>query len=190
MVERVSALQGHLAPRRIGRIDGEPGVRLTERRLASLWQVAAWPGRLPLAGAAIARAAVVDAAPGPGRSVEGPGGTLLRHEVMKCLLASPVPVPRPEVPGDVGTVLDLSHARTVIHVAGPAMRALMAGMTSVDLRPAAFADGAVAGTGIHHVGVLLHGRGGGVDLYVPRSFGLAIWEHLIESGAQYGVEIG
>ena len=190
MVEPASALEGHDTPRQFGPIgeDG-PGISLSERRLASLWLIAAWPERLAQTGAAAAQAAGVDTAPGPNIYATGPGGTLLRVEPLKWLLVGEGEIAQPALDAADGTVLELSHARTVIHVAGPNAAGLMARMVSLDLRPAAFPDGSVASTGLHHMGVTILARDGGFDIFVLRSFGLAIWETLIESAAQFGAEI-
>jgi len=189
MADRVSALAGHDAPRRIGRDGGEPGVRISERRLESLWLISAWPGRLAQAGRAAAAAAGAPQAPAPCQSVTGSEAVLLRTEPMKCLMASARPLPRPAIAAEDGAALDLSHARTVIRVVGPAMREVLARLVPLDLRSNQFPKGAVAGSGIHHVGVTLHHRDGGVDIYVPRSFGLAIWEEVLEAAAQFGAEV-
>lgn len=190
MVERASSLEGHNAPRKFGLIGSEgPGIRLTERALASAWLIAAWPERLAQTAAAAAKAAGVKAAPGPGRSATGAGGTLLRTEPLKWLLISAAETPRPALPEADGTVLELSHARTVIHVSGPKAPDLMARMVPLDLRPAAFPEGATTNTTLHHLGVTLLARGGGFDILVLRSFGLAVWETLIDSAAQFGAEI-
>jgi heterotetrameric sarcosine oxidase gamma subunit len=190
MVERASALEGHNAPRQFGLTGpGGPGIRLSERHLASLWLIAAWPERLAETGAAAAKAAGVDAAPGPGASVTGEGGTLLRAEPLKWLLVSEDENARPALEANDGTVLDLDHARTVIHVSGPNALDLMARMVPLDLRPAAFPEGSVANTGLHHVGVTIVARDGGFDVLVLRSFGLSVWEILVESAAQFGAEI-
>jgi sarcosine oxidase subunit gamma len=190
MVERASSLEGHNAPRQFGLIGpGGPGIHLGERHLASAWLIAAWPERLAATGAAAAAAAGVDAAPGPGASATGPGGTLLRAEPLKWLLISADELARPALDVADGTVLELSHARTVIHVSGPKVLDLMARMVPLDLRTAAFPEGSVANTGLHHLGVTLLARDGGFDILVLRSFGLAVWEILIESAAQFGGEI-
>jgi len=189
MVERVSSLEGFNAPRETGRIgESGPGVTLSERRIGSLWQIAAWPDRLAAAGEAAANAAGVAAAPGPGQSDSGTA-TLIRTEPLKFWLASDDPLPRPDISAEDGTVLDQSHARTVIRVTGPHALDLMARAVPVDLRPVAFPEGAVASTGLHHVGVTILARGGGYDIFTPRSFALSLWEHLIEIAAQFGVEI-
>ena len=190
MVERASALEGHNAPRQFGLIgqDG-PGIHLSERTLASLWLIGAWPERLAETGVVAAKAADVVAAPGPGASATGPGGTLLRIEPLKWLLISEDDIDAPALDAADGTVLELSHARTVIHVSGSRALDLMARMVPLDLRPAAFPDGSVANTGLHHMGVTILARDGGFDILVLRSFGLALWETLVDSAAQFGVEI-
>ena len=134
MVERASSLEGHNAPRRFGLIQGTgPGIRLSERPIASAWLIAAWPERLAQTAAAAAKAAGVDAAPGPGASATGSGGTLLRTEPLKWLLIGEGDIPRPGLDDADGTVLELGHARTVIHVSGPKVHDLMARLVPLDL---------------------------------------------------------
>ncbi|MGF1503230.1 MAG: sarcosine oxidase subunit gamma [Paracoccaceae bacterium] len=190
MAERVSALAGHLEPRVEG-AGGEagPAVVLSERRLGSLWQIAAWPDRIAQAGAAAARAAGTATAPAPLESVEGPSGTLIRTEPLKWLLASEAALPAPGLAPDEGTLLDLSHARTVLRIEGPATRELLARLVPIDLRAGAFPEGRAAATGLHHIGVLLHHRAGGIDLYAPRSFGLSVFEHVATVARQFGLRV-
>lgn len=191
MPERVSALAGHIAPRTVGPVGADgPGVRLSERRLASAWLIAGWPDRLAAAGAAAASAAGLDAAPGPGTSATGPAGTCLRVEPLKWLLIGEAEIPAPALETADGTVLELSHARTVIRVEGPRAVELMARLVPLDLRPAAFPEGAVANTVMHHLGVTVLARDGGFDLFVLRSFGLALWETVLETAAQFGAKVG
>jgi heterotetrameric sarcosine oxidase gamma subunit len=190
MVERASALEGHNALRQFGLIGpGGPGIHLSERHIASAWLVAAWPQRLTATGAALAIAAGVSAAPGPGASVTGPGGTLLRAEPLKWLLISEHEIADPPLDAADGTVLELSHARTIIHVTGPKVLDLMARMVPLDLRLSKFPEGSVTNTALHHLGVTILARDGGFDILVLRSFGLAIWDILIDSAAQFGGEI-
>ena len=190
MVERASALEGHNAPRQFGLIEpGGAGIHLSERHIASAWLVAAWPQRLAATGAAVAIAAGVAAAPGPGASATGPGGTLLRVEPLKWLLISEHEITDPPLDAADATVLELSHARTVIHVTGPNVLDLMARMVPLDLRLASFPEGSVTNTALHHLGVTILARDGGFDILVLRSFGLALWQILIDSAAQFGAEI-
>ncbi len=190
MVERVSALAGHLGPRRFGMVgEAGPGVRLSEAPIGSLWQVSAWPGRLAEAGRAAAEAAGAAEAPAPGRSAEGPRGRVVRTEALKWWVLSESPIEAPALSPEDGTLLDLSHARTRIRVEGPAARDLLARMVAIDLRLRSFGEGAVAVTGAHGVGLLLLARAEGIDVHVLRSFALAVWEDMAEIAAQFGAEI-
>lgn len=190
MVERVSALEGHLGPRQVGTVgEAGAGVLLSERRIGSLWQIAAWPDRLAAVGAQAAALAGVAKAPGPGRSEAGPTGRLIRLEPLKWLLERGEGAPAPELDLADGTVLDLSHARTQIRVEGSAASELIARLVAIDTRAGKFAEGAVAQTAYHGVGITLIRRGAGYDLLVLRSFALTLWEELAEIGAQFGCEI-
>ncbi|MCP5156052.1 MAG: sarcosine oxidase subunit gamma [Ectothiorhodospiraceae bacterium] len=190
MVERASALEGHNAPRRFGLIPPSgPGIRLSERPVLGIWLAAAWPDRLAETGAAAAAAAGADAAPGPGQSATGRRGTLLRIEPLKWLLISEDDIPTPSLAEADGTVLELGHARTVIHVSGPSAADLMARLVPLDLRPGTFPEGSVASTRMHQMGVTILARDGGYDLFCLRSFGLAAWTLIGEVAAQFGAEV-
>lgn len=190
MVDRVSALQGALSPGRHGAASGEPGVRLSERRPGAIWQVTAWPDRLAEAGAAAAAAAGLDAAPGPGRAGFGEDTVVMRTEPLRWLLVSDAETPAPTLSAEDGTLLDLGHARTVIRVEGARSVDLMARMAPLDFRPKAFPEGTVATSAIHHIAATILARTGGFDVFVYRSFGLAIFEHIAETAEQFGVEVG
>lgn len=187
MTDRISALHGHLKPGRHGR-GGDPGVRLLERRYEDIWQVTAWPDRLAAAGAAVARAAGVEAAPGPRRAAIGTA-MAIRTEALRWLVVSEDAMDEPTVGRNDATVLDLGHARTVIRVEGPAAADLMARMAPLDFRAHAFPDGTAQTSMIHHVATLIVAKDGGFELFCYRSFGLALWEHLTESAEQFGLEI-
>ncbi|MBK0399977.1 sarcosine oxidase subunit gamma [Limibaculum sp. M0105] len=190
MPERISSLARARAPRVVGPVgkDG-PGIRLSERAVTSLWQISAWPDRLAAAGAAAARAADCKSAPEPGRSSAGKAATLMRVEPLKWWLVSDQELARPNLDLQDGTVLDLSHARTPIRIEGPAAVELMARLLPLDLRPAVFPQGAVASSGLHHVGVTVLARAEGFDLFAPQSFALSLFEHITHVAAQFGVEI-
>lgn len=181
MVERISALAGQAMPLSFG-----PELTLSERRLGAIWQLAAWPDRIADAAARAAALAGADAAPGPRRAIAGSAASLLRTEPLKWLLVSETDEPPPDL-GDAGTAVDLSHARTVIRIEGAAMPELMARLMPLDTRPDAMPEGSVATSGLHHIAVTVHLRDGGADLYAFRSFGLSLWEHVIETADQFAV---
>ena len=60
---------------------------------------------------------------------------------------------------------------------------------SLDLGEASFPMGSVASSATHHVGVTLWSSAEGYELFMPRGFALSLWEGLVESAQQFGVEI-
>ncbi len=193
MAERVSALKSHFHTGQFGDIgpDG-PRLRLSELRAPVLWQVAAWPDTLPEVAASLAKQIGARAAPGPLRAATGPKGTLLRIQPLVFWLTGidqATAKQAADIAPATGTALDLSHSRTVIRIEGPRARDLLARGVMFDLRDQALPEGACATGAIHHVGVFLHRRDGGYDLYVPRGFAVTIWEWATETAAQWGCEV-
>ena len=84
--------------------------------------------------------------------------------------------------------VDVSHARTVLHLAGPARIEILAQGCSLDLD--AMQAGQCAATMVSHFNVLVHCLGQeGFELYVTRSLAHSFFEWLCRAGAPYGVEI-
>jgi len=179
----------------------------------ALHQIAAWPDRIATVGKIAARAAGVVAAPGPGRAVEAaesaainsapataakmatsaesakstqpesPPPALLRIEPLKWwLIGAPL---APDIGPQQGAVLDLSHARTRLRIAGPRAAEFLNRHLPLDLRAAAFPEGAVASSQLHHVGVTLWRSRRGYELFIPRGYALSVWEVLLQTAAQF-----
>lgn len=192
MLERASALEGHYHAGRFGIGPDGPGVTLSEIRDAGPVQIAAWPDTLTGVGNRLAELTGTGAAPGPRQSAAGPKGTLLRMQPLAFWLvradgATVAAALAIEV--EAGTAVDLTHSRTVIRIEGPRAAELLNRGLPLDLSPDAFPDGACAASAVHHVGVQLHRRDGGFDLYIPRTFAVSIWEFLTETAAQWGYEV-
>lgn len=188
MVERVSALAGLLDPRHEGRA-GPPGVRLGARRDLSLQQAAAWPVTAADAATALGAALGVEP-PAPGHCAEGRRGTLARIGPLKWWLIDARPV---ALDPALGAVLDLSHEQVAIRVSGPDAVALLTRIVAIDLRDAAFAPGAFAATGGHHMILKLRRLGGAepsYELFVMRSLARDMWQLLLEHARQFGVAVG
>jgi heterotetrameric sarcosine oxidase gamma subunit len=185
MVERVSALAGHYEVGRFG-AEGEPGLTFSEARGSMLHQVAAWPDTLAAVGAKAARAAGVEAAPGPGRAVNGDDSALLRVEPLKWWLIGAAP---PELAPEEGATLDLSHSRVHLRIFGPQAALLLNRHLPLNLSESAFPEGAVGSSAFHHVGVTLWRSPAGYELFLPRGFALSLWEMLLEGAAQFGFEV-
>lgn len=185
MAERISALHGHVKRGRFG-AEGPVGVTLSELPGLILQQAAAWPDSLAAVGAKAAAAAGVAAAPGPGAAAVGSKGALLRVEPLKWWL---VGAAAPALAPEEGATLDLSHARTRVRVSGPEAALLLNRHLPLDLREASCPVGSVASSAFHHTGVTLWRAEEGYELFLPRGFALSLWEMLLESAAQFGVEV-
>ena len=83
---------------------------------------------------------------------------------------------------------DLSHARTVARVSGPAATDLLAKLCPIDVEAMRTGDSAVTLAGPFNVQVVKSGDEE-FRLYVFRSFGLAMWEMLQDEAAEFGAEI-
>ena len=83
---------------------------------------------------------------------------------------------------------DLSHARTVLRVSGPAATDLLAKLCPIDVETMRTGDSAVTLTGPLNAQVVKTGDEE-FRLYVFRSFGLAMWEMLKDEAAEFGAEI-
>lgn len=188
MAESMSALNGKYNRGQMGD-SGIVGVTLEEVATFSLMQVSAWPGSLAQAKAVVASMAGATHAPTAGQFVQGSETKLLRVEPLKWWLVSDHHFNEPEIHIDAGVALDLSHARSWIKVSGDKADVLLNHFLPLDLRPKLFADGIVANTAFHHVGVTLWRDGDTFNLLLPRSFAVALWEQLCGSSMQYGLKV-
>jgi len=184
-VERVSALAGHYNTGHFGASDSN-GVKLTEVRDMTLFQLAAWPQTLAEVAGKAAASAGATAAPGPGQAIDGSNGSLLRIEPLKWWLFGAT---AEAIDAQSGTTLDISHSRTHIRITGDAAATLLNRHLPLDLREASFPVNSVASTAFHHVGVTLWRSQHGYELFLPRGFAVSLWEGLLESAEQFGVDV-
>ena len=184
-VERVSALAGHYDTGHFGHT-GSSGVTLTEVPNMTLVQLAAWPQTLAEVASKAATAAGANAAPGPGQAIDGSQGSLLRIEPLKWWLFGAT---ADAIDAESGTTIDISHSRTHIRITGDAAATLLNRHLPLDLRDASFAVNSVASTAFHHVGVTLWRSQHGYELFLPRGFAVSLWEGLLESAEQFGVDV-
>lgn len=189
-----SALDGHVEPGVYGDTRAaRPGVNLLERRVVALVQVAA-ATRLKDVSQVFPSLGSCPV-PGPGRAGRGEDFTVMWTGPGQWLLASDSgPVSRafrdavhsgtsPDV-----AVTDLSHARTVIRIAGP--RAVEVLLKGCPLDLDAFSADDCAGSLLSHMNVQLHCVDHRCfDVYVFRSFGLALWHWMRDAAMEYGMEI-
>ena len=88
-------------------------------------------------------------------------------------------------------VVDMSHARAIVALAGPQARRVLQKGCHLDLHPSRFCAGDVAQSKFARCQVLLHqiDDAPSYELYVPRSFGRYLWSWLEDAAAEYGVLI-
>lgn len=196
MSDAISPLRGHNEARVPA---GDAGVTLTERKLVSLVQVAAWPETAEQVESILA--SLLGCAPpqGPSGSSGDAAGAILVLAPGRWLLESRDPRLAErlaeQVPAALGAVTDLSHARVALRVAGPKAAWILAKGLALDLHPAAFPPMKVAQSAAHEVGVVLRRLGtdslgaDSFDLYVYRGFALSFWEWLTEAAAETGYRV-
>ncbi len=191
MSDVLSPLKGHSEARVPA---GEASVALTERKLVSLVQVAAWtetaeqvegilasllgcaPPQRPSGSSGDAEGAILAIAPGRWL-VES------RDSRLAVQLAE-------QVPAALGAVTDLSHARVALRITGPRAAWVLAKGLALDLHPAAFPPMKVAQSAAHEIGVILRRLSAeSFDLYVYRGFALSFWEWLTEAAAETGYRV-
>lgn len=158
-----------------------PAPGLSQRPCAALVQYHAWPETYAQMARILATHCGVPEAPQVGKAVSGPGASLLRVHPQRLWLIADRLGDHPALGADVGAALDLSHARTIIHVANDVAVPLLSRFIAIDLRPRRFAVDDVAVTPLHRVSVVLWRRAVGIDILAPRSFALSIWELLAET---------
>lgn len=196
MPERLSALATAYRPGLYGTSDpAAAALVLQERRDLDLALLACFPEDREAAAAA-AQAVLGLALPVPGRALEGKGGALLWQGPDRWLAVAPegrgltAGLREALAERPAAAVTDLAHARSVIRLRGSAARPLLAKGCGLDLDPAVFEAGHCAVTRFGHQAVTLHARGAEeIDLYVTRSFALALWEELLDLGSEFGLRV-
>lgn len=188
----ISPLYGHNDARAVGA--GEAGVTLSERRLVSLVQVAAWPDTVEQVTDSVASLAGCAPPQGTSGSSGGPEGALLAIAPGRLLVESRDPRLAArlaeQIGPELGAVTDLSHARIAIRIAGPKAAWILSKGMAIDFHPDAFPPMKVAQCAIHEVGVILRRLSpDSFDLYVYRGFALSFWEWLSEAAAETGYRV-
>lgn len=190
MAKRISALQGHFDVGRFGNSESL-GIKFELLESLQLGQIAAWPTTLEHMG--VLSAQLVDitlssnhSPPKPMHSIGDANNALLRIEPLKWWLLG---TELPEIAAEIGSCIDLSHSRTRIRVTGSNARELLNRHLPLDLSLSNFPSGCVASSAVHHVGVTLWHNELGYDLFIPRSFAVSVWEVLLKSALQFGVQV-
>ena len=195
---RQSALGNLLAPRRVGAAAAAPGVGLTERPARAIWQIAAWREAevLPLR-AALSKELGATLPDGPGAA--GGEDVVLFHVAPRCWWLVVEEDRRGILAKSLGATVtgraaltDLSHARTVLRLSGPASRNLLQKLCRIDLHPRVQPAGHVIQTTLGQTAVLIHTIDAAqtFDLYLPRSLARSAVESCIDAATEFGLELG
>jgi len=87
-------------------------------------------------------------------------------------------------------ITELDHGRTVLRLAGPKARTVLAKGCLLDVHPSAFAAGQTAQTTLFHANVLIHAVADDrFDLYVPRSYAESFWESVTDAAGEFGYRV-
>ncbi len=198
MPEGRSALQGVRKPGRFGApvADG-PWVTVREVRGLTIVEVAGWPDTFPGVVAALPAAIRCPVSDRFGVASANGDTAVFWTGPERLWVVTPDGAVGERLErafdDDRAVCVDLTHSRTILRIAGPKTRSLLAKGLPIDLHPREFPAGGVALGAIHHMGVAVHLRdtadGTTFDLYVGRSHALCLWEWLAESAAEFGYEV-
>jgi sarcosine oxidase subunit gamma len=192
--ERRSAFGQALAPRRLG--PDEPRVRLHERGGLAIWQIAAWreAEAAPL-GAALAERLGFTLPDGPDAAGAGPLLAMRIAPRRWWLVEEPggsAAAGLAEALAGSAALTELSHARSVLRLGGPASREVLAGLCRIDLHPQALPAGRGVQTALGQVPALIHAVGEQpcYDLYLPRSLAGSALAAVLDAAEAFGVAVG
>jgi sarcosine oxidase subunit gamma len=93
--------------------------------------------------------------------------------------------------GQHTAVVDVSESRSVITIAGPAAREVLARGISLDLHPRAFGPGQCAQTGMAKANIVLHqiDNQPSYEIYILKSFGDYLWRWIGLVAEDFGLAI-
>ncbi len=189
-----SPFEGHAAGRKPN-VHGHVGVLLGAGTLPSVLLLSTWVGAGAGLEAAVERALGI---PAPGRSgltTPSSAGLLMRTGPEEFMLigsgqAHALAALRQAVGPQIGTVIDLSHARCRIRLTGAHGRTVLGKLFALDLRESSFPVGEVRLSGTHHVPCTLHRRDADAfDLYVLSTYAWDQLATLMDAALEYGVAL-
>jgi sarcosine oxidase subunit gamma len=171
-----------LVDARLGHADGAPGVTLQWLPLRTMAEVACFAIDDPLLATAIgatrAKGGAFGFRTGPGRAF------------VACLHDDMVPQLQSLVPSSRGAVIDQSHGRVAIRIAGPAVEWTLSKLFAVDFDLRAFKPGTGLATAHHVIFALVYRENDeAFTLFPHRSFARDFLGALIRAGEENGIEV-
>lgn len=160
-----------------------PIAGLSHRACAVLLQYHGWPEHYAQMAESLAAHCGLAEPPRPSKAACGATAALARIHPQRLLLLAEhrTDNDHPRMSTETGAVLDLTHARAIIHIDERLAVSLLGCFVGIDLRSDRFAVDDIALTPLHRVGVVLWRRAKGFDILVPRSFARSILDVLSEA---------
>ena len=198
MAEFQSSLTSRLTPGIYGAAAAPSPLTLSERSLGHFFQIAGWPdnfgGKVDPVLTALGFSEL-----GPvGVAQEAGSHCLFRVGPERLLIHSDSPAAWELTTGAADTrsitLLDLSHARTIVRIEGPAACDLLMRLVSLDLDKNVFREGRFALTGINAVPVMLHRLAAEIrspiyDLFIPYSWAASLWDLICKASQPFGYQV-
>lgn len=185
MLNRNSAI---IEKYKIGKYPFEENIEIifSENRNLIIQQIAAWPDEISNVGKFFSDQLGVKKNIDFNKGEILKNNSLWRMEPSKWwLLGGTI-----NLPENLGTSLELSHAFTSVSIEGEKSDILLNRHLPLDLRLDNFPINSSVSSAIHHVSVkLFRITKKEFRLFIPRGFALSIWEILLESASQFGYEI-
>lgn len=187
---RTGPLEGYARPGRHGAASGLARLTLAERRGLRLLLIRGHADR-PAFFQGVREALGLDLPPEPNTSSADDRGALLWLGPDEWLhVGHPGAGAADALAACASAVVDVSHGRAVMRIAGPHAADALAKGLPLDLRPHAFPAGCCAQSVMARCNVLVHRLDDtpAYDVFVMRSYGRSVWHFLCEAAAEYGYE--
>ena len=171
-------------------------VHMTAQRLQSVTLLSTWASGIEVLTQAVHSALGCTPPAHTGHATACEAGLLMRSGPLEFLLIGAHPAPdrvaqlRAHIPAEIGSVLDLSHARIRVQLHGAKAVDVLAKLYALDFRPAAFPVGRFQLTGHHHIPCVLHRLDGQhFELYFLSTYAHGQIGALMDVALEYGVEL-
>ena len=171
-------------------------VHMTAQRLQSVTLISTWASGIEALTHAVHSALGSTPPAHTGHATACEAGLLMRSGPVEFMLIGAHAAPqrvaelRAHIPAEIGSVLDLSHARIRVQLHGVKAVDALAKLYALDLRPAAFPVGRFQLTGHHHIPCLLHRlEAQRFDLYFLSTYAHGQIDALMDVALEYGVEL-
>lgn len=192
MVERRSVLASAVQPRS-ARTAGAP-LALGEAPGFALLQATAFPGTVNELARIAQGLLGADLPLTVGAAARGAEHTLFKIGPESFWIVGPAGAwevaLRDAVPGEIGSVVSLSHGRTRLFIEGAASREVLCRGIGIDLHPEVFQTDAFALTELVHTPVLLHRCAAHrYELYVLTTYAEWVWDWLADAALPFDPEV-